>query len=86
MTKSLFEDKNTIFIIDEASNLFKKRKEINEEIQMSGAFIIKGEDLISDIRLEFDVKHPLFNLYIDRLKKFVKECEDVHLLKSSSGI
>ena len=79
MVKSLFENDGTgvEFIDSKKSPL---------DIQHSSAFIIKGEDLISDIRLEFDVKHPLFNLYIDRLKKFVEECEDVHVLKSSSGI
>jgi len=79
MVKSLFEDDGTgLELIDS--------KKASLDIQHSGAFFIKGEDLISDIRLEFDVEHPLFNLYIDRLKKFVKECEEVHVLKSSSGI
>lgn len=53
---------------------------------MSGSFFIEKGEFIADIRLEFNTKHPLFNLYIDRLKKFVKECEEVHVLKSSSGI
>lgn len=60
----------------------------NTEIpaQMSGAFFIRGEELIADIRLEFDVRHPLYNLYINRLKDLVQECEKVHVLKSSSGL
>lgn len=52
----------------------------------SGAFCVKKGHLVADIRLEFDVENKLFNLYIERLKKFVKECEEVHVLKSSSGI
>ena len=79
MIKSLFEDDGTgVEFVNSKKSLL--------DIQPSGAFIIKCEDIISDIRLEFDTRHPLFNLYIDRLKKFIEECEDVHVLKSSSGI
>jgi len=61
-------------------------KEIEQPMKMTGAFFTNGEDLVTDIRLEFDVNHSLFKLYIKRLHEFVKECEDVHVLKSSSGI
>lgn len=92
-TKSLFDelgyDNNNpysdnppqVFINGKGSN-----EKVEESVQMSGAFFVKGEELIADIRLEFNAKHPLFGLYIKRLKEFVKECEEVHVLKSSSGI
>ncbi len=66
----------------------EENKPITEStpVQMSGSFFIKGGELIADVRLEFDAKHPLYGLYINKLKDFVQECEKVHVLKSSSGI
>jgi hypothetical protein len=63
--KSLFEEtpiKNkNIVIIDEAPYFVNSKDHIPEEkIQTlpSGAFFRKGEELVTDIRLEFNVNHP----------------------------
>jgi hypothetical protein len=57
-----------------------------EQISGSGAFFIKDGNLFTNIILEFDVNHPRFREYINKLRDFVKECEQQHILKSSSGI
>lgn len=71
---------------DNSPQVFIDNKKIPEGIQTSGSFFIRGEELFADIRLEFNVKHPKYGIYIKRLKNFVKECEDEHVLLSSSGI
>lgn len=52
----------------------------------SGAFFIKDGEIVSDIRLEFNPKHPMYSQYLKRLKDLLRECEERHILKSSSGI
>lgn len=54
--------------------------------ESSGSFIIKDGELVTDIRLEFNVSHPKYKEYFIRLKDFMKEAEKCHVLKSSSGI
>ncbi len=70
---SLFDDEENVELLDKNATT-------------SGAFTIKKRELLTDIKLEFDVKHPLYGLYFKRLQTFVEECQNVHVLKSSSGI
>ncbi len=84
MAKSLFD--NTV---PESQNLLKisiEGKEIPEGLQASGSFYLRGEELISDIRLEFNVRHPKYSEYHKRLKNLLKEADEDHILLSSSGI
>lgn len=59
---------------------------MNEVVQASGSFFLKGEELFADIRLEFNVKNPKYRIYIKKLKDLVSEAEKDHVLLSSSGI
>jgi hypothetical protein len=63
-----------------------ERQIIKEDTQMSGAFFLKDEHLVANIILEFDSEHPKFREYLKRLKDFVDEAEEYHVLKSSSGL
>ncbi len=54
--------------------------------QASGSFYRRGDRFVTDIRLEFDTKHPKYLRYIRTLQNFVKKAEKDHVLFSSSGI
>ena len=80
-TNSYSDNKPQIFTKEENKSITD-----STPAQMSGAFFIKDGHLVTDIRLEFNVENKLYGLYMKRLQNFVKECEEVHVLKSSSGI
>lgn len=64
----------------------EKDSKIKENIIFSGSFIIKGEKLIADVRLEFDAKHPKYSIYHKKFEDLIKEAKNEHVLFSYSGI
>ncbi len=88
MTKSLFDNSEPQPLTeDEIKKIHMIKEEDNKEIlQSSGAFFLRGGELLADIRLEFNVKNPKYGLYITKLKDLIKEAEKYHVLLSSSGI
>ncbi len=86
--KSLFDEDVKNEIIKDFNQ--EKTEELisPEEIltQASGSFYIKEDKLVTNIRLEFDAKHPKYLRYIRTLQNFVKRAEKDHVLFSSSGI
>jgi len=84
--KSLFDED----VKDEKVKDFNQEK-IEEttspkETQASGSFYRVGDRIVTNIRLEFDTKHPKYLRYIKTLQNFVKKAEKDHVLFSSSGI
>ena len=57
-----------------------------EDPIMSGSFFLVDGKMVSDIRLEFNTQHKDYMKYLYKLKKLIKECEQEHILLSSSGI
>jgi len=80
------DEVNTNPYSDNPPQIFIDGKRIPEGIQTSGAFFIRGEEMYSDIRLEFNVKNPKYSKYYKKLKNLVKEAYDDHVLLSSSGV
>ncbi len=86
--KSLFDEDVKNEIIKDF-NQKKIEESISPEetpIQASGSFYRKGDRIVTDIRLEFDTKHPKYLRYIRTLQNLVKKAEKDHVLFSSSGI
>ena len=58
-----------------------------EELKDSyGSFFMKDGELIANVMLEFNVSNLRYREFITRLIKLVREAEECHVLKSSSGI